>query len=281
MAKTQASIIVLGPSSITIDGTDAGHILEAILKNPSATTSGMSGDHGNASVAEFHIPENPTLEISLAQVDLPMYAKIMAAATLTTSGADEVLGVGRIAGFRITPVEITITPVQSAISGSRALDAWLCVPIGEVDISYDLKQQVAKITFKLLADESRSDGETFYRFGKVSLSPDSTPPTISSVSPADGATGAATSVTPVITFSEALDQGTILPQNIFLVKATSTGVEVPVTATLSYNPTTHAVTLTPGSALASSTEYDLLIGTGIKDTAGNRFAGAKYSFTTA
>lgn len=280
-SKTQASITLLGPATITLDGVNAGHVLSAQLKLPSSTASGMTGDYGNASVAEFHITENPMLEIELAQVDLPIYAKAIQAATLATSGVNEVLEGGKVSGYRLTPIEIIITPVASAISSSRGFTAWKCIPVGEPTISWNLEQQKLKATYKLLVDESKTDAEKFFRFGTTSIAADTSAPTISSVTPADNATGQSVAVAPVITFAEAIDEATIKTSNIFLVPATSTGVAVPIAASLSYNSSTFAVTLTPTSSLSASTEYDLMITTGIKDGSGNSFAGAKYSFTTA
>lgn len=284
-SKTQASIMVLGPGDYTIDGVAVGHVLKGSLKIPSATVSGTTGQYGDASVAEFHNPQNPMLEIEFAQVDLPIYQKAIQEATLSTSGSDEVLTGGKSAGGRITPVEIIYTPISSSISASRSLKCWYCVPVGEPELVFALEQQMLKASFKLLVKEAATEGEKFFKFGTTSVSTDTSAPTVSSTSPADGATGVSATAAKTITFDAAIDEATVTgligAGNVFLVAATSTSVAVPVACTLSYNTATFTVSITPNSALGGTTEYDLMLTTGIKDAAGNRFAGAKYSFTTA
>jgi Big-like domain-containing protein len=109
---------------------------------------------------------------------------------------------------------------------------------------------------------------------------DVTPPTVTSVTPPDGATGviAATAVT--ATFSEAINTAT-LTTGTFVLRNAANAV---VTATISYNATTRVGTLTPSAALAGSTTYTATISggsPGVKDVAGNALAGnVVWSFTT-
>jgi hypothetical protein len=53
----------------------------------------------------------------------------------------------------------------------------------------------------------------------------------------------------------------------------------PIKATVSYDATTKTVTLTPFSKLAGNTKYTVKITNGVKDLAGNAFAGTQWSFT--
>lgn len=107
---------------------------------------------------------------------------------------------------------------------------------------------------------------------------DFTPPTVSSVVPANNATGIATSATVVWTFSEALALSTCVLANFMLVKDTD-GAKV--TGTLSVNAARTIVTFTPGSALSGSTAYRAIVGAGVKDIYGNAFAGPSVTkFTT-
>lgn len=103
--------------------------------------------------------------------------------------------------------------------------------------------------------------------------PDTTPPTVTLVSPANGATGILTSTTITATFSKDMDPTTIT--NIIFTVAGVPG-------TVLYNPLTRMATFTPGSALANSTTYTATITTGAKDLAQNAMA-ANYvwSFTTS
>src|SRR5664279_1604399 len=112
--------------------------------------------------------------------------------------------------------------------------------------------------------------------------PDTTPPTISATSPAAGATGVATTVSPTATFSEALDPTTISATTFSLVK---TGTTTALAGTVAYNATSHIATLSPTAALAAGTGYTATVkgGTGgVKDLAGNLLvASLSWSFTTS
>jgi hypothetical protein len=64
----------------------------------------------------------------------------------------------------------------------------------------------------------------------------------------------------------------------FALRNTTTGA--PVSATVSYNPTTRVATLNPTAALAARTKYTTALSTGIRDAAGNPLVGTSWSFTT-
>ncbi|MEP7375512.1 MAG: Ig-like domain-containing protein [Chitinophagaceae bacterium] len=106
------------------------------------------------------------------------------------------------------------------------------------------------------------------------------PPTVSSVTPINGATGISVSTTPSAIFSEAMNAATINSSTIELRNASNT-----LTGTIvSYNAATRTVTLTPTAALTISTTYTINIigGTlGVKDLAGNALVNNySWSFTT-
>jgi hypothetical protein len=111
-----------------------------------------------------------------------------------------------------------------------------------------------------------------------SLAPDTTPPTVSSVNPANLATGVGTSSTVSAKFSEAMDPATI-DGVTFNLKAAGGS---PAAATVSYNVATKTATLVPAAALAPESVYTATLTTGIKDLTGNSLAATyTWSFTTA
>ncbi len=111
--------------------------------------------------------------------------------------------------------------------------------------------------------------------------PDVTPPTVTSLSPASGATNVATSIKPTATFNEAMTASSITASTVFLRNASG----VAVTGTVAYNAATNTVTITPSSALANSATYTIVVkggASGVKDAAGNALgADVVSSFTTA
>jgi hypothetical protein len=105
---------------------------------------------------------------------------------------------------------------------------------------------------------------------------------VTSVTPANGATGVSRSAPISVTFDRAIDP-TTLTSSTFFLKDPSGNV---VSATLSYNATTNTVTLTPNAPLNALTTYTVTIrggGTGsrVKDQFGNYLAtDYLWSFTT-
>jgi hypothetical protein len=105
---------------------------------------------------------------------------------------------------------------------------------------------------------------------QVTFSTDTTAPTVTAVTPANTATGVATTTAVTVTFSEAVDPATISPSTLELRDAANTLVP----ATVSYNAATTTATLTPGSALVADLAYTVTVRGGttdprVKDLAGN------------
>lgn len=112
----------------------------------------------------------------------------------------------------------------------------------------------------------------------TTVAPDTTPPTVTAVSPPNGATNVAVGTAVNITFSEAMDATTITTANITLKNSSTLA---PVAGSVSYNATTHVATFTPTVALALGTGYTVTVTTGVKDVAGNALASPFTStFTT-
>ena len=115
----------------------------------------------------------------------------------------------------------------------------------------------------------------------VTRLPDTTPPTVVSVSLSRGGTGStnigrSTSVT--VMFSEAMDQATIDATTFTL----DDGANNPVPAAVGYDPFSLSATLQPSSLLASSTTYQVTVTTGVRDASGGNALISPYtlSFTT-
>jgi hypothetical protein len=111
--------------------------------------------------------------------------------------------------------------------------------------------------------------------------PDTTPPTVTSITPASGATGLGATTTVRATFSEPMNAASISAAT-FALRNPANAV---VTATVGYNAGTGVATLTPSQPLSPSTTYTATIAggsAGVKDVAGNALAASVVaSFTTA
>jgi len=111
-------------------------------------------------------------------------------------------------------------------------------------------------------------------------SPDTKAPTASS-DPLDGATRVATSVSPVITFNEAMDLGTLIDTNIQLRKYSSNAV-IPASLEVSAVGTKSVVTINPTNALDRGEKYYFYLA-GVTDVMGNEIVAWEkdsHEFTT-
>lgn len=110
-------------------------------------------------------------------------------------------------------------------------------------------------------------------------SADTTPPTISSVAPADGAANVAVTANVEANFSEAMAPSTINNSTFTLTKQ-GTAVQ----ATVGYDPTNNKATLVPSAPLEAATTYTSTVKGGlggVTDAAGNPLGADRvWSFTT-
>ncbi len=116
---------------------------------------------------------------------------------------------------------------------------------------------------------------------ETDVGPDTTPPTVSSRTPANNATGVATGTNVTATFSEPMDAATI-DAGTFQLRDASNDL---VPATVTYNPSNRRATLDPDAPLQSSTAYTATIkggAGGVADASGNVLANdSSWGFTAA
>ncbi len=105
---------------------------------------------------------------------------------------------------------------------------------------------------------------------------DTTAPTVTTVTPADTATGVAVAANVTATFSENV---TGVNGTRFTLRNTASNALVG--AVVSYNATTRVATLNPNANLAAGTQYTARLLTGVTDASGNPLAPVTWTFTTA
>jgi hypothetical protein len=110
---------------------------------------------------------------------------------------------------------------------------------------------------------------------------DTTPPTVTDVSPAGGATGVSPGSNVTATFSEPMNAATVTGTN-FELRGPGGGL---VNAAVSYDAAARTAILDPAASLTDSTTYTATVKggpTGVKDVAGNALlADRTWTFTTA
>jgi hypothetical protein len=187
------------------------------------------------------------------------------------------------------------------ISAGTTYVASYHAPVGRyaIDVGY-FSAGVDSSSLRALSN-SESGGNGVYRYGasgfpnqtwdsanywvdvvfQQSLGQDTTPPTITSVSPALGAANVSTGTKVTVIFNEAMEASTIDPSTFLLRDSNGVGVA----ASVVYESATRSAVLTPSGALAAGTTYTArILGTavGVTDLAGNPLAADYFwSFTTS
>ena len=152
------------------------------------------------------------------------------------------------------------------ISGSSSTVAYFTPDAaGTYDVSLAVNDGSAahSDTTRVVAEEGDTDDPA-----------DTTPPSVASVTPADGSTGVAVTNAVSVTFSEQME--TTATEGAFSLDAGGT----PVAGSCTWSGTT--MTFTPDADLAYETDYAITVTTDAEDTSGNGLADAFSSaFTTA
>jgi serine protease AprX len=196
-------------------------------------------------------------------------------------------GTGAVIDYELnvtdTQFPIAATLIIPAISGSSAstpdFDLYLYDPNGaQVAAAYTTRRQdelgykpTATGTYKLRVKSYSGSGGYFVDIS-AGLGVDTTPPTVTSVSPPDGASGVGPAANVSVTFSEPMNHAAT--QAAFSLDSTAVDG-----TSFSWNGNT--MTYNPPADLAPNTAYTATIGTGATDSAGNPLAAPQvWSFTT-
>ncbi|MDF2534413.1 MAG: phage major tail protein phi13 family [Bacillales bacterium] len=127
-------------------------------------------------------------------------------------------------------------------------------------------------------DEAGFTGASTWFNNVVSVTADTTPPTVTTV-PVDAATTVAVGANVVFTFSEHIQEQAVNNANFMLFKATDGTL---VASNLSIDATRTIVTLDPTANLTAATAYIAVATTNVKDLSGNALAqNCVVNFTTA
>ena len=114
---------------------------------------------------------------------------------------------------------------------------------------------------------------------KIAPADDTTGPSVSVISPIDGASEVAIDSNIEITFDESLNESTVTTDNFILVREDT---EVEVSVAVSYTDATKKVVMNPASNLEASTSYMVMVLKNVADLANNRMLANYYSgFETA
>ena len=182
---------------------------------------------------------------------------------------------------------IAATMIMPAVTGAYAyrpdFDLYLYGPSGSLVASAETVSRQEDVTFKpaaagryTLRVRSYSGSGAYYVDLSAGIAIDTTAPIVTSVLPADTATGVAVSANASVTFSEPMDAASA--QSAFSLVRASDGAAVGGTFSWSGN----TMVFDPSADLAAGTEFRATVTTAAKDKAGNALQSSKaWTFVTA
>jgi hypothetical protein len=284
MSKTAANIVVGAPSTIICSpdgeaegsGVDLGSTVGGFIIRPTLSIGKKKADQWNGPVGAYIMDSEYTFECTLAEVSTANLAYAMGLPTTAASSATALT-----AGNTTVATVRTLYVNCNAVSGGSAkYTIHRCVFDGNTEISLNRETQTnVKITGFMLIDTSQSAGEEYFSLAYSST--DTTPPTVAMTSPVEDATVAKDGKeTVTLTFTEAdnaIDQGTLIygssdNATVMLINVTDTADSTLVAGSISYDATTKVLTFTPTSNWTGSDSINIIITTGVRDTAGNHLA---------
>lgn len=252
----------LGPCKVLLAGNNLGHTDESTKLTIKGTVfEALAAKYGKASVGEFLNGQQAEVDAVLMQNDMTILAVAFPGATQVTDGSgNSKITFGKTAGQKIAISTLQLIP-ENGTNNPASLDVtWTMQvsPVGDFEAVYDGGKIAGyKVKFKGIINEAgASDGSWVGTFGDTTITGSSTHPTVTAVSPVNGATGVSTSAAVVATVSQALYGPSVSTATVTLVEdPLGTPVEIAGTVALVNNGASTTVTFTPTSALVGSKSY--------------------------
>lgn len=280
MSQSGDNVKLLGACVVSINGVDVGHTdLEGVVATLSPEiVRAYANKFGKLSgVKAFVASMGIKVKFNLLETVFSAIASALPGATIVTSGGNSKLTFGLLAGTKMTPVTLLLTPMLSDESQATKypLQIVAAIPVGEFMVTYKGDTvQVWNCEWEGLINEaSGANGSYLATFGDPAISADSTPPTVSSSSPSDG--GALGAVTGNIstTFSEALDPNYVDTDSVKLYKEIGPGTgHTPVAIAVTLQNGGTEIVIDPTASLDAASTYLVVITSAVRDLAGNRLA---------
>jgi hypothetical protein len=187
--------------------------------------------------------------------------------TSPASGATLQVGLAATVQGSVTDVGGAVGAVEASVDGGVT---WHPAS-GRTTWTYSWTPQATGApTLRSRAVDDSGNLETPKAGVAVTVVADVTPPLVTAMSPAAGATNVIVTGSLVVTFSEAMAPSSLSVATVVLQAGTTT-----VAGTLTYNATTHLATLKPTRSLAAGTLYTATVkggSSGVRDLAGNAMA---------
>ncbi|HUS40711.1 MAG TPA: Ig-like domain-containing protein [Pirellulales bacterium] len=197
----------------------------------------------------------------------------------------ESLKIGRNGGHYITD-HVTALTIHRISDGDTVTYDWhVYKAMNVADMSMGFGDEVSSLDFDFvaIADTTKDDGNLLADRG---VAVDAVAPTLTSITPADGASAQLATVNIVVVFSEAMSLNSLVDSSGQCRCAVVLDVtnEAYVACAASVSTTTNAndtLTLNPDASLTAGAEIHTIISETARDLVGNSFAGADYEFAVS
>jgi hypothetical protein len=263
-----------GPASIVFKGVTLGFTQDGQEISDEPTWADIIVDQfGETPIDALLTAQIVTCTTILSEFTLDNLQKVLGGAVKVVDGAKEKVTVGRSAGYRARSDAgvLTLHPIVNAVADVTEDVTFHKAYVNDAVAFAMVHNGVRSYTvvWRCLIDETKTEGNHLFTIGDTSASADTTPLSVSSVSPVDGATGVAVGDNVVITLDDDdLLESTMNANTVFLIKDSDDSI---VAAALSWNSGSSEITLNPNSDLSASSDYRLVV-TGIEDVNGNTLA---------
>lgn len=290
MPREISKVLNIGPANITIGGVNVGHTDEEGAKIAMAGTviEAMAGEFGEVGIRKWINGQRVTAEMNIIQTvdQWAMLEKVLPAATKVTNGADNKLTFGDRAGTELVAAELICTPLIAANTPLYDFTMYKAVRLGDWELIYSGAQhQKWAIKFEAVIDEAGgSAGNWLCCFGKAATTSDAVAPTVTLVSPVDGAPAHPVADNIVWTMSEEVDGNTVNINTVYVLEdplGAGLGTQVPGAVSYVNNGASTTITFNPTGNLTGATPHVALLTSNVKDKNGNPVVGHVTNFTTA
>ena len=237
--KPQRAVVALTCSAWT------ALLLAACHGGGGAPDSNPPGDTTPPTITTV-FPVNSAADVAVNATVLATFSEIMNAATLTT-----------------TTFSLTVAATGASVAGSVAVSGTTATYSPATALATNTAYRASITTGARDAAGNALTSAHTWSFTTTTAA-DTTPPTVTSVAPANGASEVPTTTTVRAVYSDPMN-ATTLDTSTFSVVQTSSSAAVGG----SINVAGDTATYTPSGPLAISTHYTATVGTGTRDLAGN------------
>ncbi|MEK7369086.1 MAG: Ig-like domain-containing protein, partial [Planctomycetota bacterium] len=228
----------------------------------------------NVSCTSRDVSGNSSAPASITLYVADIVPPVVAGASLADNAVDVSVNTSLTVSFNepLAPDRVTTTSVYlvldngtgQSVDGSLALSTDKKIITFTPVSSLSMGTSYSLIITSAVTDEAGNPLSGGFMLRFTTIQPDTTPPSVVSVTPVNGEQGVSVGTVISVKFSEPVNPGT-LTRDSYIVSSSAAAVQGAIT----FNQDNTAATLTPANQLSFNTTYAVTVKAGVKDTVGN------------